>query len=131
MAKIGYLEGTNPEVLDQLAIRGHRLFPLGDGGDNHGKSLALLSVFDAIDLIITHYHKLKRTSRLHYSSFGSLLESLRRSDTQVVLVAPVEITAQVRSELEAEGVEDAVKLVLPEKLTGEVITLLEGEIPEG
>lgn len=75
MAKIGYLEGTDPKILDLVATRDHQLLPLGDGGDNHGKDSALVSTFDAIDMIITHYYKLKPTSSLYYSSIGDVLES--------------------------------------------------------
>lgn len=127
MARIGYLEGTDPKILDLVAVRDHQLLPLGDGRDNHGKNLVLVSAFDAIDMIITHYYKLKRISSLYYSysSIGDVLKSCQNSDTQVVLIVPVETTNKVRRELEEEGVKDGVKLVPTDKLSEEVITLLD------
>jgi len=42
MAIIGYLEGTNPDVLSSLIARGHDTVPIGNGWDNHGKYIVTL-----------------------------------------------------------------------------------------
>ncbi len=126
MANIGYLEGTDPELLDQLAAQGHHLIPLSTSGDGYGKkNWALISVFDSVDLVIAHYYQLKRTVRLRYSSLTDMLAIYDKLDTEVALVAPSEIMAQVRLELEEEGVEEGVKLAVPEKLFEAIGKLLD------
>ena len=58
MKKVGYLEGTNSTYLTRLALHGVDTLPLGNGADNHGKYIGFIDRADAIDLVITYYHKI-------------------------------------------------------------------------
>ena len=99
MSRIGYLEGTQTELLDRLAISGHQLLPLSDGWDGKGKNWAFLSEFDCLDMVVVHYYKLKSTSRLYYSSFSEVLNKSRACGTDVVIIAPSDLMEKVWAEL--------------------------------
>lgn len=128
MAKISYLSGTNPELLDQLSAEGHELIPLSDGGDGYGKkNWALVSKFDSIDLVIAHYYQLKRTVRRSYSSLEEMFQRYDNSNTKVALIAPFEIMDKVQKELSDVGVaREMFRVTTTEELSNEVNLLLEG-----
>jgi len=127
MARIGYLEGVEPEVLDRLALEGHEIVELGDGKDHHGKNLTHITKYDRIDLVVTHFFKLRHPSRL-YGAPTSLVEGLKgckKADVPLVVVVPQQEIGRIRKKLSEEGVEDLARLTIPEQVFPEIVTLLE------
>ena len=57
MKIIGYMLGTDPEVLTQLLLEGYETLPLSNGYDNHGKYITHLTTEDHISLIVGYLHK--------------------------------------------------------------------------
>jgi hypothetical protein len=58
MANVGYLEGTDPQVLSRLAARGIGTVPISNGFDNHGKYINHLVPSDHIAVVVGYLHKL-------------------------------------------------------------------------
>jgi hypothetical protein len=44
MIRVGYLEGTDPHFLNEMALRGVDIVPLSDGGNSHGKYIGHLTM---------------------------------------------------------------------------------------
>ena len=57
MKTVGYLEGTDPSYLTKLVVKGIETLPLGNGADNHGKYVGILSRSDDIAVVIGYLHK--------------------------------------------------------------------------
>jgi hypothetical protein len=90
MKKVGYLEGTNSTYLTRLALRGVDTLPLGNGADNHGKYIGFIDRSDAIDLVITYFHKIVP---LTGQSTGpqSMLQACQLNKIPVLVIAPKEL----------------------------------------
>ena len=90
MKKVGYLEGTNSTYLTRLALRGVDTLPLGNGADNHGKYIGFVDRSDAIDLVITYFHKIVPLTE---QSTGpqSLLQACQLNKIPVLVIAPKEL----------------------------------------
>jgi hypothetical protein len=58
MKIIGYLEGTDPELLGKLVLDGHGTLPLGNGWDGHGKYINHLTKDDKVDAVVGYLHKI-------------------------------------------------------------------------
>jgi hypothetical protein len=58
MANVGYLEGTDAQVLTKLAVRGIGTVPIGNGFDGHGKYINHLVPSDHIAVVVGYLHKL-------------------------------------------------------------------------
>jgi len=56
--KIGYLEGTDPDLLAKLVLDGHGTLPLGNGWDNHGKYINHLTPQDKVNAVVGYLHKI-------------------------------------------------------------------------
>ena len=52
MKTIGYMEGTNSELLTNLLVDGVDTLPLSNGWDNHGKFIAHISRTDHISAVV-------------------------------------------------------------------------------
>jgi hypothetical protein len=57
MKIIGYMQGTDPQVLTQLLLEGYETYPLSNVFDNHGKNITLVTTEDHISLIVGYLHK--------------------------------------------------------------------------
>ena len=45
MKIIGYMQGTDPQVLTQLLLEGYETYPLSNVFDNHGKNITLVKPY--------------------------------------------------------------------------------------
>jgi len=54
---VGYLEGTDGQLLTNLVVEGIDTLPLSNGWDNHGKTLGHITPADNISLIVGYLHK--------------------------------------------------------------------------
>ena len=90
MKKVGYLEGTNSTYLTRLALRGVDTLPLGNGADNHGKYIGFIDRSDAIDLVITYFHKIVPLTGQNTSP-QSMLQACQLNKIPVLIIAPKEL----------------------------------------
>ena len=54
---VGYLEGTDPKLLNELVVKGVGTMPLSNGFDSHGKQVGYLTKQDGIDLVVGWMYK--------------------------------------------------------------------------
>ena len=98
MKLVGYLEGTNSTYLTRLALRGVDTLPLGNGADNHGKYIGFIDKSDAIDLVITYFHKIVPLTEQRTSP-QSLLQACQLNSIPVLIIAPKELHEQAQEAL--------------------------------
>lgn len=122
MALIGYMEGTDPNLLSTLCAQGHETLPLGNGSDGHGKYIAHLTATDDISVVIAYLHKLAPVSGMEHISIDDRLFACRMHNIPVLLVVPEEYKEQARSKL--EETEEYVELVSPKELKHEVMKIV-------
>ena len=89
MKIVGYLEGTDPIILTKLASNGIGVLPLGNGYDNHGKYIGLISKADNIGAVVGYIHK---ALPVPGGSLGpkDILFSCKTNEIPVVLIASEE-----------------------------------------
>jgi len=54
---VGYLEGTDGQLLTSLVVEGIDTLPVSNGWDGHGKTLGHITPVDNISLIVGYLHK--------------------------------------------------------------------------
>ena len=89
MKIVGYMLGTDPDVLTQLLLEGHETLPLSNGYDNHGKYITHLTTEDHISLIVGYLHKFFPIAAQF--SMTDLLKSVRINKIPVVFIVPKEM----------------------------------------
>jgi hypothetical protein len=87
MANVGYLEGTDPQVLTRLAVRGIGTVPISNGFDGHGKYINHLVPGDHIAVVVGYLHKLLPTPE-RVMTAKDLLFSCMTHNIPVLLIAP-------------------------------------------
>ncbi|MBC7262611.1 MAG: hypothetical protein H5T63_11450 [Chloroflexi bacterium] len=113
MANVGYLEGTDPLVLTQLAVRGIGTVPISNGFDGHGKYINHLVPADHIAVVIGYLHKLLPVPE-RFMKPKDLLFSCMTHAIPVLLIVPKADQEAARNTLgEAR---DYVELVEPAEL---------------
>lgn len=118
MANVGYLEGTDPLVLTQLAARGIGTVPISNGFDGHGKYINHLVPADHIAVVIGYLHKLLPVPE-RFMKPKDLLFSCMTHGIPVLLIVPKADQEAARNVLgEAR---DYVELVEPAELYQAVI----------
>jgi len=85
---LGYLEGTDPNLLTRVVLEGYETLPLSNGWDNHGKHLTLLNPADNISMVVGSFHKFVRLEDM--SIFNAMLATVKAYDIPVVFVVPKE-----------------------------------------
>ncbi len=86
MKVLGYLEGTDPNVLTSIVLEGYETLPLSNGWDNHGKHLTLLNPADNISLVVGSLHKFIRLSDM--TIFMAMLATVKAYDIPVIFIVP-------------------------------------------
>ncbi len=121
MKTVGYLEGTDALFLTKLVANGIDTLPLGNGADNHGKYIGLLTKSDNISLVIGYLHKVIPISERTIAP-KDMLYACKLHKLQVMLIAPAEIHPDAKRLLkEAAG---DVMLVDPKNLWDETMKVL-------
>jgi len=121
MKTVGYLEGTDALFLTKLVARGIDTLPLGNGADNHGRYVGLLSKSDNISLVIGYLHKVIPTAE-HTIAPKDLLYSCKLHKIPVMLIVPQELQEDAKKTLK-EAANDVI-LVDPKNLWDEVMKVL-------
>ncbi len=129
MARIGYMEGTDPEVLDKLALKGHELIPLGDESDGYAKNLFHVTRLDRIDIVITRFYKLRQLSGSYgiSISLSEILNRCQEANTFVIVTAPGGVEGEIKKLFENKGIAERVNLVPHKSLYEEVVSSLKSQ----
>lgn len=86
MKIVGYMEGTNSEVLTNLFLEGFETLPLSNSWDNHGKLIAHITRNDDISLVVGYLHKFIPQSKQF--DIGDMFASIRVYKIPVVIIVP-------------------------------------------
>jgi len=121
MKTIGYLEGTDALFLTNLVAKGYETLPLGNGVDNHGKYIGLLSKSDNISLVIGYLHKVTPLSGMNLTA-KDILYSCKMHEIPVILIVPEAEYENARKIL--GDVANDIDLSDPKDLLDKVLTLL-------
>ena len=121
MKKVGYLEGTNSTYLTRLALRGVDTLPLGNGADNHGKYIGFIDKSDAIDMVITYFHKVVPLAE-QKTSPQSLLQACQLNNIPVLVIVPNDLQEMAREAM--KDVTAHIRLVDPERVMDEAKSIL-------
>lgn len=92
MKIIGYMQGTDPQVLTQLLLAGYETYPLSNVYDNHGKNITLVTTEDHISLIVGYLHKFIPVAPQF--SITDILSSVKAYKIPVIFIVPKEIQAK-------------------------------------
>jgi hypothetical protein len=121
MKIVGYLEGTDSLFLTYLATNGYGTLPLGNGIDNYGKFIKLLTRSDGISLIVAYLHKIM-TFPSYPISHRDILYSCKSLGIPVIVVVPK--NEHSKAEKILEDVINDVILVDPEDLLNKSLEIL-------
>lgn len=89
MKIIGYMQGTDPQVLTQLLLEGYETYPLSNVFDNHGKNITLVTTEDHISMIVGYLHKFIPIAPQF--SITDILSSVKAYKIPVIFIVPEEI----------------------------------------
>ena len=89
MKIIGYMQGTDPQVLTQLLLEGFETYPLSNVFDNHGKHITLVTTEDHISLIVGYLHKFMPVAPQF--SMTDILSSVKAYKIPIIIIVPEEI----------------------------------------
>lgn len=122
MALIGYMEGTDPNLLSSLCAQGNDTAPLGNGSDGHGKYIAHITEADGVDLVVAYLHKLISVSEMEHVTIDDRLFACRRHGIPVLIVVPDKFKEGARSRMEESR--EYVELVSPDELEERVMDVI-------
>lgn len=122
MKIVGYMEGTDPEVLTKLIVEGHETLPLSNGIDHHGKNITHLTNADNIALVVGYLHKFITLAPGY--SLIDVLSSVRVYKIPVIFIVPKEIQDKANSLVSEKGI--TYKLTDPADLSKAVFESLSG-----
>ncbi|MBD3168365.1 MAG: hypothetical protein GF307_02705 [candidate division Zixibacteria bacterium] len=103
MKTVGYLEGTNSEVLTQLFLGGHETIPLSNGWDGHGKNITHLSKADNIDVVIGYLHKFIPVTPAY--SMTDMLTAVKVNKIPIIFIVPKDLQESAKKHVEETGVD--------------------------
>ena len=123
MKIVGYLEGTDSLLLTNLVAKGYGTLPLGNGVDNHGKFIKLITKSDGISLVVAYLHKVVAFPG-YPISHKDILYSCKSLGIPVIIVVPK--SEHKKAEKILEDVINDVLLIDPEDLLDKTLEILEG-----
>ncbi len=121
MKVVGYMEGTNSELLTNLMLEGYETLPLANGWDNHGKYIAHVNKTDNLILVVGYLHKFIPVAK-EFKIGDEILSSLRAYKIPVVFVVPK--AKQVEAKRYLKGKVIKYEFADPGNLTATVISIL-------
>lgn len=123
MKIIGYMLGTDPDVLTRLLLEGYETLPLSNGYDSHGKYITHLTTEDHVSLIVGYLHKFFPLAPQF--TMTDLLKSVRVNSIPVVFIAPKEIHDKAEKLVADKGID--YKLSDPADLSRVLLEILEAK----
>ena len=121
MKTVGYMGGTNPEVLTTLLIRGFETIPLSNSWDSHGKYVAHITRHDNLTMVVGWLHKFVPINK--ELVIEDALSPLRIYDIPIVFIVPKKLHKQANKILADKDIR--YKLADPSDVTNAVLSLLE------
>jgi len=103
MKTIGYMEGTNSELLTNLLVDGVDTLPLSNGWDNHGKYIAHITRTDNISVVVGYLHKFFALSK-DPKIEEDILSSLKAYKIPTVFIVPKAKQDKAKKLLKGKGV---------------------------
>ena len=122
MKIVGYMDGTNSEVLTNLFLEGFETLPLSNGWDNHGKYLAHIMRNDDISLVVGYLHKF--IPLMKQFDLGDMFSSIRVYKIPCVFIVPKKHQAKAIKHL-PKGVKYA--FADPSEIDDVIIGMLKGK----
>jgi hypothetical protein len=98
MKTVGYMEGTDPILLTELAVYGIGILPLSNGADGHGKYIVHLTAVDEIALVIGYLHKFMPTARMNIK-VSDMLFACKTHNIPVLAIVPRDFHTQAKEQL--------------------------------
>lgn len=126
MKIVGYMEGTNPDVLTHLLLEGYETIPLSNGFDNHGKYIMHLTTEDHISLIVGYLHKFIPISPRY--SLTDILSSVKVYKIPVIFIVPKEMQNKADRIIADKGLN--YRLSDPTDLSKNIFESLKREVPQ-
>ncbi len=126
MKIVGYMEGTNSELLTNLLLEGFETLPLSNGWDNHGKYIAHINRTDGLALVVGYLHKFIPLST-EFMVGEDILSSLRIFRIPTVFIVPRSKQAKAQKFLKGKGL--TYKFADPSDLTKAVLGILKKKRP--
>lgn len=113
MKVVGYFEGTDPLLLTKLTSKNIGVMPLGNGADNHGKYIGLITRSDKIGVVVGYAHKVLPVPGLPINP-KDILFSCGINKIPVILIAADEDVKNIKERL--EEVKKYITVVSPEEV---------------
>jgi len=120
MKIIGYMQGTDPQVLTQLLLEGYETYPLSNVFDNHGKNITLVTTEDHISLVIGYLHKFIPIAPQF--SMTDILSSVKVYKIPIIFIVPEEIQDKATDLVAGMGID--FKLADPSELLNVILETL-------
>lgn len=121
MKIVGYMEGTNSELLTNLLLEGFETLPLSNGWDNHGKYIAHVNRTDGLALVVGYLHKFIPLSR-EFKIGEDILSSLRVYKIPAIFIVPKGKQEKAKKILRGKGL--VYQFTDPSDLTKAVLGVL-------
>jgi hypothetical protein len=118
---VGYMEGTDPNFLTEIAAKSVAVVPLSNGADNHGRFIGHLTKKDKFSVVVGYFHKVIPPVEFHLTP-QDILHACLTHNIPVILVAPDDIQKKCRNIL--GKISKSVTIVDPEKLMKTATTKL-------
>jgi hypothetical protein len=94
MKIVGYMDGTNSEVMTSLFLEGFETLPLSNGWDGHGKYIAHISRNDNISLVLGYLHKFIPIAKQF--DIGDMFSSIKVYKIPCVFIVPKDRQAKAK-----------------------------------
>ena len=101
---VGYMEGTNSDLLTSLIVEGYDTIPLSNGFDNHGKYVAHIMKTDNIGLVVGYLHKFLALSKELRKVGDDNLSALKAYRIPTVFIVPQSKQEKAKKLLKGKGV---------------------------
>lgn len=121
MKIIGYMEGTDPDVLTHLLIKGYETLPMSNGYDNHGKNITLLTTQDNLSLLVGYLHKFIPIA--FQFTLNEMLSSVRINKIPLLFIVPRELHEKADELVAEKGID--YRLADPSELTKAILEMVE------
>lgn len=121
MKVVGYMEGTNSELLTNLMLEGYETLPLANGWDNHGKYIAHVNRTDNLALVVGYLHKFMPVSK-EFKIGEDILSSLKAYRIPAVFIVPKAKHDKAKKLLKGRGL--SFVITDPGAITASVMSLL-------
>lgn len=123
MKIVGYMGGTNSEVMTNLLLEGYETIPLSNGWDNHGKYLAHINRNDNISLVVGYLHKFIPVAKEY--SLGDMLSSLKIYKIPIIFIVPKSKQAKAKKLLSSKGI--SYKFADPSEISEVIFAMLKSK----